>query len=82
MIIDIINDNWFYLAIEDGDWKWGWGTKILKILKSLPKSDRRYDFNNKRWAVIIEHRPLFNEFYRESLESGDEELQSFLAQFE
>lgn len=82
MIIDIVNDNWFYLTIEDGDWKWGWGTKILKILKSLPKSDRRYDYNGKRWAVIIPHRPLFNEFYREPLESADKEFEEFLTQFQ
>lgn len=80
MIYDIINDYWFYITIENDDWKFGWGRQIQTILKTLPKDERRYDYINKRWAVRSHHKKLFNPFIREPLESYD--VNEFLIQFD
>lgn len=81
MIIDLFNDNWFYVTIENDDWKFGWGRKIKDIIDTIPRSDKQWFFKEKRWAVQMKYRSLFNPYYRESLESADDELNQFMAQF-
>lgn len=80
MIIDIINDYWFTVSIENDDWKFGWGHQIKKTIDTIPKIEKKYDYINKRWYITIEHRTEFNTWYREPLESYD--INEFLIQFD
>lgn len=80
MIIDTINDYWITIAIENDDWKFGWGHAIKKTIDTIPKTDKKYDYINKRWFIKSEYRSQFNQWYRESLESYD--VNEFLLQFD